>query len=154
MLVQAFYLFNSFSLLWNRRGAPRDHQCFVFFFFFLAQAELPKYRSTFLSDHKVISEWGSFLSWMGLQHPGWVWLTAEKGYFAFLFTFHLVGGSKQHLEDKAMIPILSYFHILTHTLTIKTISDKNALKRFFLFSLSLFFSSLPILLLWPQQEYL
>ena len=33
MLVQAFYLFNSFSLLWNRRGAPRDHQCFFGFFF-------------------------------------------------------------------------------------------------------------------------
>ena len=33
MLVQTFYLFNSFSLLWNRRGAPRDHQCFFCFFF-------------------------------------------------------------------------------------------------------------------------
>lgn len=141
MLVQAFYLFNSFSLLWNRRGAPRDHQCFVFFF--LAQAELPKYRSTFLSDHKVISEWGGFHIF-----PEWAFniqagsdSQQKRDTLPFCFpTFIWWEATKQH-PDQCWCILSLTFH-LTHTLTIKTISDKNT--WLFLFSLSLFFSSLPI----------
>lgn len=49
---------------------------------------------------------GPSASRLGLTHD-------REGTLCLLFTFHLVGSSKQHLEDKAMILILSCFHILT-----------------------------------------
>lgn len=88
MLTQTYYLFNSFSLPWNMRGAPRDHWFYLWsrLSFLNTETLLCQIRRSSLNGPAFTLEWA-------FRHSGLIWLTAEKEYFAFWFTFHLVESS-------------------------------------------------------------
>lgn len=130
MLIQTYYLFNAFSLSWNMRAVLRFPLVL-----FLAQAELPKYRCSFLSDHKIISNWTSLGFWMGLQ-ISWLGLTQNRKETLCLPIWWKAASYTLRTKLQS---VLSCLPILAHPLIIKILSDKGAFKQVFLFICLTFF---------------
>ena len=137
MVIQTFYLFNSFSLLWNRRGAPRDHQFYFWqrLSFLNTEAPFCQIISLSLNGAAFLPEWA-----FNIQ----VGSDSRQKRNTLPFCLHSIWweAASNTLKIKPWYPSFPDFTSWLHTLTIKTISDKNALKHFFSFSLSLFYKNL------------
>lgn len=152
MLIQTFYLFNAFSLPWNMRGAPRDHQ-----FYFRHRLNFLNTETLFCQIIRSSLNGVAFIPECAFRHPGWIWLTAKRNTLPFYLHSIWREAVSYTLKIKPRYPYLPVCTSWPHTLTMKTTSDKDALKHFFLLSVSLFYPCLfspGYLFLWLQREHL